>query len=682
MSLAPIAAACLLLAGPDPFEGERRAPVEIVIERDLEAAKSARELKPVTTDGLERLSPAERQRHETTVRRLRMQSALKQARSSLRQKRFAEARTTLEPFVDLADASEAFLETLDLAYKGEHRELMAAGKTDSARLIADRMLALSGASSIAGESTAKTTQTTVAPSELKPVAAELKPIPEDLKPLASEVGRPDPEVVRANLPADKPADSEIIPVEVSTTNPVSAGPNRTDRLEARGKLDLDSRLSREPAPRPIAAIERAERSFRQRRYAEALLDYESAYAEEPNGVQPYRANWGYALLAVCYDRYNAAFDRGLEQTSLKELEQLERNVETARSLAPNLKGQADEALREIAEWKRQLETPNATRLMAASFADVAARRDPLPPKAPPSVAADPGAGRAAVPFRHEGSSPDGRWRICRTANFVIHHQNDRTAEEVAELAEKARDRAYRKWFPDTPAGEWTPPCELFLYPDRLQYGAETGVGEQSPGHCKVQHDSRGRIISRRLFIRLDDPSSKNAVLPHETVHVVLADRFQPFTSIPRWADEGMAVLTEPADKIQAHLDNLRMSSERRDYSVGRISARELIFANDYPAADKVRNFYAHSVGMCKYLLDLGGEEKLVRFVRLSLERNSYDDALREVYGMRSVGDLENGFEQFVSRLSSSGPIARRPLTGLRLTIDPNFPFSEATGSDR
>ena len=45
------------------------------------------------------------------------------------------------------------------------------------------------------------------------------------------------------------------------------------------------------------------------------------------------------------------------------------------------------------------------------------------------------------------------------------------------------------------------------------------------------------------------------MLPHEATHVVLAGQFgdQP---VPRWADEGMAVLTEPRDKIDRHLRNL------------------------------------------------------------------------------------------------------------------------------
>jgi hypothetical protein len=47
-------------------------------------------------------------------------------------------------------------------------------------------------------------------------------------------------------------------------------------------------------------------------------------------------------------------------------------------------------------------------------------------------------------------------------------------------------------------------------------------------------------------------------LPHEITHVVLADRFNT-KPMPRWADEGMAVLTEPVEKKQAHPTLIRNS---------------------------------------------------------------------------------------------------------------------------
>ena len=47
-------------------------------------------------------------------------------------------------------------------------------------------------------------------------------------------------------------------------------------------------------------------------------------------------------------------------------------------------------------------------------------------------------------------------------------------------------------------------------------------------------------------------------LPHELTHLILADRFSP-RQVPRWSDEGMAVLADPAEKQRLHLRDLRQA---------------------------------------------------------------------------------------------------------------------------
>ena len=71
----------------------------------------------------------------------------------------------------------------------------------------------------------------------------------------------------------------------------------------------------------------------------------------------------------------------------------------------------------------------------------------------------------------------------------------------------------------------------------------------------VAGEKAGRIVSRRIDLHCDDPNAFVGVLPHETTHAVLAGRFGP-GRLPHWADEGMAVLSEPRDRIDLHLHNL------------------------------------------------------------------------------------------------------------------------------
>ena len=103
----------------------------------------------------------------------------------------------------------------------------------------------------------------------------------------------------------------------------------------------------------------------------------------------------------------------------------------------------------------------------------------------------------------------------------------------------------KRWASKTARTSWQPPCEIYLYPTAKQYAQMTGQPEDSPGYSTMGMNA-GKIISRRVNLRTDHPTLVKAVLPHEITHVILADFFTE-QQIPRWADEGLAVLAEPGD---------------------------------------------------------------------------------------------------------------------------------------
>src|SRR5207244_3282532 len=105
----------------------------------------------------------------------------------------------------------------------------------------------------------------------------------------------------------------------------------------------------------------------------------------------------------------------------------------------------------------------------------------------------------------------------------------------------------------------------------------------------------GRLVTRRIDLHCDDPNMIVAVLPHETTHVVLAGQFGD-VQVPRWADEGMAVLTEPRDKVERHLHNLDRC--RQDGQL--FSLRQLMQMHDYPDPRYIGAFYAESVSLVDF----------------------------------------------------------------------------------
>jgi len=200
---------------------------------------------------------------------------------------------------------------------------------------------------------------------------------------------------------------------------------------------------------------------------------------------------------------------------------------------------------------------------------------------------------------------------------------------------------HRKWFGEQ--GEaWNPKCELYLHASGQDYSRVTGVPANSPGHSTIRSDT-SRVITRRIDLHCDDPNMLVAVLPHETTHVVLAGKFND-RPVPRWADEGMAVLTEPRDKIDRHLHNLPQYYQDRQL----FGVQQLMHLADYPDPRYVGQFYAQSVSVVDFLCHEKDTQTFTHFLRDGL-RYGYESALQKYYGFRDFNDVEYRWREFAFR---------------------------------
>ena len=186
-----------------------------------------------------------------------------------------------------------------------------------------------------------------------------------------------------------------------------------------------------------------------------------------------------------------------------------------------------------------------------------------------------------------------------------------------------------------------PKCDIYLYDTGAQYSRLKGQPATTPGHSQIELDSTtGRVVVRQIFLHCDHPTMIHDVLPHETTHVVLAGQFGNH-HVPRWADEGIAVLTEPADKIQHHRKNLAIGFKNK---AAWIPLRELLQMDNYPPPAQIDTFYAQSVALVDYLTKLKGPMVLTQFVRDGL-RDGYQSALKKHYGFQSIDELETRFTE-------------------------------------
>ncbi len=178
-----------------------------------------------------------------------------------------------------------------------------------------------------------------------------------------------------------------------------------------------------------------------------------------------------------------------------------------------------------------------------------------------------------------------------------------------------------------------------MYATCEDYSLATGQPPKVAGHSTfVLRD--GRVASRRIDLHVDDANAFVGVLPHEATHVVLAGRFGD-RQLPRWADEGMAVLSEPHERIDLHLHNL--PSHRRNDELFPVA--ELMQMNGYPDGQRIGSFYAESVSLVQFLSAQKGRKVFARFLHDGLE-DGYESALKKNYDINGFGDLQDRWQRY------------------------------------
>jgi hypothetical protein len=418
--------------------------------------------------------------------------------------------------------------------------------------------------------------------------------------------------------APAPMTPSTQPTEQAKTGPVARG-----KLDDKADDPFRAENSRDHKD-ARAALEKAEQEFAASHYEAAGKLFEQASQLDKRALNDdARTRWGYCKMFAVVHQLNHSGASGAAAADL------EREVRFAMALAPaKFDNYGQGLLRRIQE-----------------------RRDG-------TTAKESGGSEepAYVAVRHLERSRG--WSVAETTNFRVYHNQPRDlAERTARVAEKTRADMFRKWFGET-GDAWTPKCDLYIHRSADDYAQQTGAPANSPGHSTFQSDS-GRVVIRRIDLHADDTNMLIAVLPHETTHVVLAGKFgdQP---PPRWADEGMAVLTEPREKIDRHLRMLPHHSRERQL----FWLRELMEQtypqpqqNQYPEARRIGAFYAQSVSLVEFLSQQKGPREFTQFLRDGL-RGGYETALKKHYDIKDFSELEKRWRSHAFK-NSSGELAER-----------------------
>jgi len=249
---------------------------------------------------------------------------------------------------------------------------------------------------------------------------------------------------------------------------------------------------------------------------------------------------------------------------------------------------------------------------------------------------------SAAPPRVKACPPASRWHIAETSNFrILVYGAQPAGVEIGQQCETLRGTLCEKWLGKS-SPQWTPKCDIVLHSSDASYLGELGQGAASTLASSLVEQKVGRIALRRIDIRASRAGWRQTALPHEMTHVVLADCFKQ-RPLPRWIDEGMAILADPEIKQAGHRKDLD------DAIKARASFRvvELISMEDYPAAQRWGTFYGQSASLVEYLVSQSTPDRFVQFVRLSMD-NGYESALTQVYQIDNVMELERRWRAHLS----------------------------------
>jgi hypothetical protein len=358
-----------------------------------------------------------------------------------------------------------------------------------------------------------------------------------------------------------------------------------------------------------ALLDQAEKEFDARHYADAGKLYERCNQADAAVAGEGRERWAYCKMFAVVDAFNHA------PAGAPAPAEWERDVKQALTLAPDNK---------------------ALGVFGKGLLDkIQGQRGPL---ARAAASDRPEDLQADVELRHTPRQQGQQWAVCETANFrIFHNQKPEVAERAGRIAEATRVTAAKKWFGEAlPA--WEARCDVYLHATAQDYSLATHQPPQLAGHSSFGNQGE-RVVSRRIDLHCDDANVFIGVLPHEATHVVLAGHFGRM--LPHWADEGMAVLSEPRERIDLHLHNL--PQHRADGEV--FALAELMQMDNYPDGKRIGAFYAESVSLVEFLSKEKGHPVFAQFMRDGMA-GGYEAALQKYYGIHGFDELQQRWQRY------------------------------------
>jgi RNA polymerase sigma factor (sigma-70 family) len=235
----------------------------------------------------------------------------------------------------------------------------------------------------------------------------------------------------------------------------------------------------------------------------------------------------------------------------------------------------------------------------------------VPPLAPPTAPARP-------------SEPTKPTVTYRSTNFRVEAPSARVAQLVGQYAEHHRKAEALRWL-GKELPPWPGPCPLRVTVTLSGAGGATSFAFD-----------KGKVLSRDMHVQGSLEQILASVVPHEVTHTVLADHFR--APVPRWADEGIAILAEDAQAFERHD---KLARQILLEAPGRaIPLRRLFPMQDFPR--DVMPLYAEGFSVTRFLVGRKDNKTFLAFVKQGM-KDGWDKAAEAHYGFADVEALEDAW---------------------------------------
>lgn len=258
-----------------------------------------------------------------------------------------------------------------------------------------------------------------------------------------------------------------------------------------------------------------------------------------------------------------------------------------------------------------------------------------------------------------------RAATVESSNFRVTADDARIAEQLALTAEELRKQVALEWLGEE-LPRWKSCCVVFIdtSPERM-----SGV--------TTYEFARGQVRRWRMSLRGPLERIIESLLPHEIAHTVLASHF--LRAIPRWADEGVALMAE--DELDRR--RVRRMAESFVESGERLSLLSFLETDEYPTDRRqMRVLYAQAASFTEFLV-MAGKSQFLEFVAAGIEEG-WVAAAESIYGFESLADVEQCWRDWEAQdrprleIARSGSLAIAARRNHDLQGDHAVPVGEGT----